>query len=190
MEGGSLRATGSHVKQMPHTGSVQKKAVSWRPIPANLSRWFVGLVHWGDRDHPLGVLAGLLTRWHLIPVLIFFFIVDSLDLLTQGNWTVARAHVPAFAAHRRMVGGSGEEPQQRWRYPSDHRSSAGHNWCILWGQWRQSFELFLPIDFFLADPAWPCRTSGELTLACSKLARWLGLIRLRQTWSDLTQGWP
>lgn len=54
-----------------------KKAVSWRPIPANLSRWFVGLVHWGTGTVPREVLAGLLTRWHLIPVLIFFFFFYS-----------------------------------------------------------------------------------------------------------------
>lgn len=172
------------------TQGLYKKSGVPTPYPWKPEQMVCGVSALGGQGPSLGGVGRSAHQMTSYPSIDFFFIVDSSDLLTQGDWTMARAHVPAFEAHRRMVGGSGEEPQQSWRYPSDHRSSAGHNWCILWGQQRQSFELFLPIDFFLADPGWPCRTSGELALASSKLARWLGLIRLRQTWSDLTQGWP
>lgn len=87
----------------------------------------------GDRDRPeggVGRSAHQMTSYPSIDFL-FFFLADSLDLLTQGNGAGARAHVPAFA-----MGGSGEAPQQRRRSPSDRRSpgSAGHNGCLLWGQ--------------------------------------------------------
>lgn len=95
-------------------GSVQKKAVSWCPIPANLSRWFVGLVHWGTGSVPREVLAGLLTRWHLIPVLISFFYSWFFGLAYSGELGHGQG-TRACICTGWVVGGSGEEPHQRWR---------------------------------------------------------------------------
>lgn len=94
-EENSKQATGSHVKQMPYE-CLYKKCAVLEPCPANLSRWcewvrqvggqpdgggsppstHTSPVSWvsapgGTGTFPRGVLAGLLTRWHLIPVLIF-----------------------------------------------------------------------------------------------------------------------
>lgn len=100
MEGGSLRATGSHVKQMPHTGSVQKKSGVLTPYPCKPEQMVCGVSALGGRGPSLGGVGRSAHQMTSYPSIDFFFIVDSLDLLTQGNWTMARAHVPAFAVHR------------------------------------------------------------------------------------------
>lgn len=56
----------------------------------------------GDRDRPEGGVGRSAHQMTYYPGidLLFFFIADSLDSLTQGNWAIARAHVPAFVVHR------------------------------------------------------------------------------------------
>lgn len=128
MEEDSRQATGSHVKQMLHQG-LYKKAVSWRRIPANLSRWFVGV---GRSAHQMTPYPGI---DFFLFFLLFFGLAYSGDL---GHGQGTRACIRgAQAGWWEALGKNPTRDEDNPPYRSVE--SAGHNCCILWGQWRRGF---------------------------------------------------
>lgn len=139
-----------------------KKSCVLTAYPCKPEQMVCGVSALGTGTIPRGVLAGLLTRWHLIPVLIFFYswffgLAYSREL---GHGQSARACI--CGARPGWWEALGKNPNR----DEDSLATTGH-WDLLGiidvscgdSEGRVS-QLFLSLLSFIGDPAWPRRTSG------------------------------
>lgn len=181
-------ATGSRVKQMPYECLYKEmccpealprkpeqmawvRRAGWRaarrwqpPLPPRL---LVGLVHQGAGTFPRGMLAGLLTRWHLIQYWSFYSC--SCGPAYSGESGLALPARAASVAAERELRGEGQR-EQTDNMPLGFTSD---DWCVQWGiggEHSVASQLFMPPISFTCDPVRPCGTSGDLAPISSCVA--------------------